>query len=75
MKSAEIKPVYDAFIKQSEPKFLDFFIARIHELNNFVSAYENHLLKYHLLKQAMSLLLSWLRKTKPSRRRFRKCLA
>jgi hypothetical protein len=45
MKSAEIKPVYDAFIKQSEPKFLDLFIARIHELNNFVSAYENHLLK------------------------------
>ena len=45
MKTTEIKSVYDNFIKQVEPKFLDYCRGRMHELNNHVYSYEKHLLK------------------------------
>jgi predicted RNA-binding protein with EMAP domain len=38
----EIKPVFDAFVQQTERKFADYFEEKIREQNNFIAAFSDH---------------------------------
>jgi hypothetical protein len=75
MKIAEIKPVYDAFVKQAEPKFLDFFRGRIHELNKFFSAYEKHLLKISSPETGKESLIELVEKNKAFKEKIQEMLS